>query len=106
MCLYVKQFACILVKREILSLVHSKNLHLKSSQLSLERILDFSFSILDQVHLEQASFIRSILRICTSNSTKVLTIDANILADDIILNIRDDMVLYRENLDQFPLLNE
>ena len=88
------------------SLVHSKNLRLKSSQLSPEKILDFSFSILDQVHLEQASFIHSILRTCTSSSTKVLTADMTDLADDVTPDIRDKMVLYQENLNQFPLLNE
>ena len=106
MCLYVKQFVRVFVKREMSSLVHSKNLRLKSSQLSPERILDFSFSTLDQIYLEQAPFIRSILRTCISSSTKVLTTDATNLADNVTPDINDEMVLYRENLDQFPLLNE
>ena len=105
-CLYVKQFARLLVKKKILSLVYLKNLRLKSSQLSLKRILNFSFSILDQVHLEWAPCICLILRACTSSSTEVLTADATDLADDVTLNIRDEIVLYQENLDQFPLLNE
>ena len=105
-CLYIKQFARVLVKREMSSLVHSKNLCLKSSELSPEKILDFSFSTLDQVHLEQAPFIHSILRTCISSSTEVLTADMINLADDVTPDIRDKMVFYRENLDQFPLLNK
>ena len=65
------------------SLVYLKNLRLKSSQLSPERIFDFSFSTLDQVHLEQALFICSILKTCTSSSTEVLTADATDLANDV-----------------------
>ena len=46
------------------------------------------------------------MRTYTSSSTEVRTADATDLADDVTPDIRDEMVLYRENLDQFLLLNE
>lgn len=92
--LYVKQFVRVFVKKEMSFLVHSKNLRLKSSQFSLEKILDFFFSILDQVYLKQALFICSILRTCTSSSIKLLTANATDLADDVTPDIHDEMVLY------------
>ena len=97
--LYIKQFARIFVKKEMSFIVHSKNLCLKSSQLSPEKILDFSFSILDQVNLEQVPFICSILKTCTSSNIEILTIDTTNLADNITSDICDKIVFYRENLD-------
>lgn len=105
-CSYVKRYALDLINREMSSIVHLKDLRLKSSHLSLEKILNFSFSTLDQLHFDQAPFIRSILRTCTSSSTEVLSGDLTDLIDDETPDIRDEMVLYRENLDQFPLLGK
>ena len=69
----------------MLSIIYLKNLWLKSSQLSPEKIFDFLFSTLDQVYLKQAAFICSILKTYISSSTKVLTIDATDLANDVTL---------------------
>lgn len=51
-CLYVKQYALHLIKREMSSIVHLKDLRLKSSHLSPKKIFNFFFSTLDQLLLD------------------------------------------------------
>lgn len=105
-CFYVKRYALNLINREILSIFNLKDLWLKGSHLSTEKILNFFFSTLNQLHFDQAPFICLILRTCTSNKTKVLLGGLIDLIDNKIPNIRNEMVWYYKKLDQFLMLSK
>lgn len=102
--LYAAKWSQDVVKKEISSIVNSKCLRLESSQLSPEKILNFSFSEIDSFHRDQAPFIRSVLRSCTSGTSEILSEALEGLEE--IPDIRDEMALYREKLESFPLLSE
>lgn len=82
------------INREMSFIVHLKDLQLKSSYLSSEKIFNLSFSILDQFYFNQAFFICSILRIYISSNTKVFLENLANLADNKTFNIRNKIVLY------------
>lgn len=84
-------------------IVESKTLQLESSYLSPDKILSFSLSHIDNVHHKQASFIRSILRACTSKTVEILS--ATLADSKETPDICDAMASYQGNLDGFLLLS-
>lgn len=104
--LYITKFIFDHVNRKMSSIIYSKDLWLKNSHLSLEKSLNFFFFILDQLYFDQALFICSMLRTCTSSSTKKFLGYSTNLAHDKTSNNQNKIVLYWENLNQFFLLNE
>ncbi len=70
--------------------------------MSPDKIVNFSLSHIDSLHRDQAPFIRSILRACTSDTIEIFP---GTPADSKETpNICDEMASYQGNLDSFRLL--
>lgn len=79
-------------------------MRLKSSHLSLDKVLNFFFSYIDSIYHKQIPFIRLILRACSFDIIKILS--ATPAASEETHNICNKMPLYQRNLDDFLLLSD